>query len=285
MNTFYDYLHYMQTGGAPVQQQSQANDEQKQIMQIIQMYAQITRKDPKKLMQELQQMQPEEQQKTLQMIVQTVQQASQQQSQQGMSFAQEGGARQLKRKARMQQQDNSFLESPEVQQIIQIFAQIQGVDPQEIMAQLAQLSPEEQQQAIQEMAQVVQQVMSQQQQQGAAMQQQGPSMEEQAAMQQQPMMIAGGSSNPGPGTYNPGMNTYFGGGGAFVPTYAEYAYGGPHSEIPSLFNQPVDRPNKAMYGMGMMAKGGQHQVGDVLDVTPEELESLKRQGYKIQIER
>jgi hypothetical protein len=133
-------------------------------------------------------------------------------------------------------------------------------------------------------------------------------------MQQQPMMRAGGSFNPGPGTYNPGMNTYFGAGG-YVPTYGEYAYayGGPHSEIPGVFNQPVDRPNKAMYGMGMAqggqkmpqwlaerrfsaagnqdqmssygyAKGGQYNIGDVLDVTPEELEMLKRQGFKIQIE-
>ena len=45
-------------------------------------------------------------------------------------------------------------------------------------------------------------------------------------------------------------------GGAYIPEYGQMAYGGYHSEIPGVFNQPVDRMNKAMYGMGM-AQGGQ----------------------------
>ena len=49
-------------------------------------------------------------------------------------------------------------------------------------------------------------------------------------------------------------------GGGYIPSYGEYAYGGYHSEIPRLFNQPVDRPNKAMYGMGM-ARGGVYGPG------------------------
>lgn len=99
-------------------------------------------------------------------------------------------------------------------------------------------------------------------------------------------------------------------GGTYIPDY-HMAYGGAHSEIPSLFNQPVDRPNKAMYGMGMAqggqmpqwlaerrftaagnrdmmssygyADGGQYNVGDEIEVTPEQLEMLKQQGYKFKI--
>lgn len=218
MNTFYDYLHYMQEGGMPQQQAPQqgGGDQQQQIMQIIQMYAEITQTDPRQIMQQLQQMQPDQQQQALEQMVQAVQQA---------------------------------------------MAQQQG----------------------------------------------GGGQEEQMA--QQPAMRSGGSFNPGPGTYNPGMNTYFGAGGAFIPTYGEYAYayGGPHSEIPSLFNQPVDRPNKAMYGMGM-AQGGQKMpqwlaerrftaagnrdqmsdygyeeggivVGQEMNATPEMIQKLKDGGY------
>ena len=100
-------------------------------------------------------------------------------------------------------------------------------------------------------------------------------------------------------------------GGTYVPEYGQYAYGGYHSEVPRLFNQPVDRPNKAMYGMGMAnggqmpqwlaqrrfaaagntnrlseygyAEGGQYNIGDEIEVTPEELEMLKQQGYKFKI--
>lgn len=100
-------------------------------------------------------------------------------------------------------------------------------------------------------------------------------------------------------------------GGTFIPEYGQFAYGGFHSEIPRVFNQPVDRPNKAMYGMGMAsggqmpqwlaerrfaaagntdmmheygyANGGQYNVGDEIEVTPEQLEMLKQQGYKFKI--
>jgi hypothetical protein len=170
MNTFFDYLHYMQEGGVPQQQmapqqQPSGGGEQEQIMQIIQMYAQIAQVDPRQIMQQLQKMPPQKQQEALQQMIQVVQQASQQQ----------GGA---------------------------------------------------------------------------------PTEE-----QQMPMQKAGGQSG-NPGTYADGYSgtfsggNYFSNGGAFVPTYGEYAYGGPFSEIPAVFNQPVDRPNKAMYGMGM-AGGGQ----------------------------
>lgn len=82
MNTFFDYLHYMAEGGAPQQQmapQQQSGNQQDQIMQIIQMYAQITQADPREILQQLQKMQPEDQQKALQQMVQVVQQAAQQQ--------------------------------------------------------------------------------------------------------------------------------------------------------------------------------------------------------------
>lgn len=58
----------------------------------------------------------------------------------------------------------------QVMQIIQMFAQMNGQDPQEIIQQLQQLPAEEQQAAIQQMAQAVQQQPQQPQQQEAVMQ-------------------------------------------------------------------------------------------------------------------
>jgi hypothetical protein len=103
-------------------------------------------------------------------------------------------------------------------------------------------------------------------------------------------------------------------GGTYIPEYGQFAYGGYHSEIPRLFNQPVDRPNKAMYGMGM-AQGGQmpqwlaerrfkaagnedmmsqygyaegggvedYEVGWEGDLSRAEVERLKQMGYKIEV--
>jgi hypothetical protein len=53
-------------------------------------------------------------------------------------------------------------EQEQVMQIIQMFAQMNQMDPNELMQKLQQLQPEEQQQAIMEMAQVLQQTTSQQ---------------------------------------------------------------------------------------------------------------------------
>jgi hypothetical protein len=63
--------NYMQEGG-----------EQDQVMQLIQMYAQMNQIDPEELMQQLQQMSPEEQELAVQEMVQTLDQSLQQQDQQ-----------------------------------------------------------------------------------------------------------------------------------------------------------------------------------------------------------
>lgn len=57
----------------------------------------------------------------------------------------------------------------QIMQLIAMFAQMQGVDPQQVMAQLQQLSAEEQQQAIQQMVEAVQQSAANEQEQMPAM--------------------------------------------------------------------------------------------------------------------
>lgn len=71
----------------------------------------------------------------------------------------------------------------QIQQLIAAYAQLKGVDPQEIVKQLQSLPKNQQQQALQSIAQEVQQAMAQQQQQQQmAMQQQGAGPEQQEAM-------------------------------------------------------------------------------------------------------
>jgi hypothetical protein len=84
----------------------------------------------------------------------------------------------------------------QVMQLIQMYAQLSGDDPQAIIQELQGMSPEEQGQAIQQIQEAVQSAMSEQPQQ----------------QMQQPSMARGGSYS---GTYNPGMNTYFNGGGSY----------------------------------------------------------------------
>ena len=70
------YIPEMMYGG---NQYMQEGGEQEQIMQLIQMYAQMSQIDPAELMQQLQQMPPEEQQQAIQQMVQTLEQAGSQQ--------------------------------------------------------------------------------------------------------------------------------------------------------------------------------------------------------------
>jgi hypothetical protein len=73
----------------------------------------------------------------------------------------------------------------QIMQLIQMFAQISGVDPEQIMQQLQSAEPEQQQAMVQEMAQTVQQA------QGAGAQ----------GQPQQPMMFHGGVTNSQPGSF------------------------------------------------------------------------------------
>jgi hypothetical protein len=73
---------YFQDGGANMQpqqaQQQMPQIDQEQLMQIIQMFAQITGNDPQQIMQQLQQLPPEQQMQAVQQMAQTIQ--SQQQA-------------------------------------------------------------------------------------------------------------------------------------------------------------------------------------------------------------
>jgi len=79
MYSFYDYpvdaQVKMQMGGGS------GDQEQQQLMQIIQMYAQMKRKDPRQVIQELQQLDPDTQKQALQQIVAEVQQGAKSQQQ------------------------------------------------------------------------------------------------------------------------------------------------------------------------------------------------------------
>lgn len=68
-------INYMQQGG-----NSSQSAEQQQLIQIIQMYAQMKRQDPEQIIQELQQLDPDTQKQRLQEIVATVQQGARQQA-------------------------------------------------------------------------------------------------------------------------------------------------------------------------------------------------------------
>ena len=70
------YIPEMMYGGREYMQQG---GEQDQIMQLIQMYAQMNQIDPEQLMQQLQQMPPEEQQQAIQQMAQTLEQGAAQQ--------------------------------------------------------------------------------------------------------------------------------------------------------------------------------------------------------------
>jgi hypothetical protein len=192
-----------------------------------------------------------------------------------------------------------------IAQIIQAYAQLTQDDPRRIMQQLKGLPPEQQQKSIEGMYKAIQ--LTQQQGQGQQAQPQqaqpqqmmaAPQAQQQMSPQQAQMMqqqqMAGGmdQSQMGDqsqmamygGGYKHGGSTYSNGvwfeDGGYIPEY-NYAYGGYHSEIPRLFNQEVDRPNKAMYGMGM-ANGG-IVVGQVMDANPELLQRLEQGGYTYKI--
>lgn len=161
--------------GGNVKMQQGGSAEQDQIMQVIQMFAEMQGVDPEEIIEQLQGLSPKEQQQAIQQMMQVVQQGQGQQMRMGGSRYQQGGS----------------TEQDQIMQIIQMFAEIQGVDPQEIMQRLQQLSPEQQQQAIQQMAQVVQEAMQQQQ----GMQQQMMPPEQQAMMAQGGSWYYGGYMN------------------------------------------------------------------------------------------
>ena len=82
-----DAMYNMMKGGQPCYEcggkvYQQGGQEQDQVMQAIQMYAQMTQTDPKQLMAQLQALPPLEQQEAIQKIMQAIQEAQQGQSSQ-----------------------------------------------------------------------------------------------------------------------------------------------------------------------------------------------------------
>ena len=152
----------------------------------------------------------------------------------------------------------------QIMQIIQAFAQMQGVDPRQIAQQLQQMPPEQQQQAVQQMAQALQQGAGQQQQgppqqggpepngvqeypQGPPQQMMPPQqMQQQQMMQQQgsPMMAYGGM-------YQTGGMAQQGGGGQqdeaqqIITAYAQMANMKPEELIKKLQEMEPDKQKKA----------------------------------------
>lgn len=147
----------------PRYQEGGSQDAQQQIIEVVKAYAKKSGVDPKSILLQLQKMQPEEQQQALQQMAQEVQGGEQE----DQSIMKRGG--------RVHHKNHSAgnAQQQQIMQIIQAFAQMQGVDPKEIMQELQQMQPQQQQQAIQQMMQAVQQ--GQQQPQGQ--QQQGPQEE------------------------------------------------------------------------------------------------------------
>jgi hypothetical protein len=153
----------MQIGG---EAQPQQGGEQEQVMQIIQAFAQAFEQDPQAIIQQFQQASPEEQQQMLQQMVQALQQAEQE-----MQEAQYGGTMFMPVEDEAMELFNNayapdysrFLkkqqggEQDQIMQLIQAFSQLSGQDPQSIIEQIQQASPEEQEQMLQQMMQSVQQ--------------------------------------------------------------------------------------------------------------------------------
>jgi len=182
INTMNNYM--------PLKFKYQTGGEQDQIAQVIQAYAQATGTNPDEIMQQLQGMSPQEQQQAIQAMMQELQggqgggQEEQQMAQYGGGYGnpqyyQEGGMPQ----EQMQPQGGG---DDEIMQIVQAYAQMMGVDPNEIMEKLQALPPEQQQEVIQMMVQELQQGQGGGQQQAP----QGPPQQ----MQQPPMQMGGYAS-------------------------------------------------------------------------------------------
>jgi len=118
-------------------------------------------------------------------------------------------------------------------QLIQMYAKLNGVDPQQIVQQLQQLKPQEKQAAIKQMIQVIQQGAAQQQSGIPAQPEVGPIMGEEAAAQ---YAARGGQTlHPGGnGTYYQG-NFFDEGGTTYVPEYGSAAYGLPEYNLGASF--------------------------------------------------
>lgn len=111
-----DSMYKMMRGGSRKYQQG--GERENQIMQAIQMYAQMTQTDPQQLMEQIQAMPPLEQEETIQQIIQAIQQA--QQPQEAQMQMQMGGA--------INMGDTMDLEDNEIQRLMDMGYGVEYID-------------------------------------------------------------------------------------------------------------------------------------------------------------
>jgi hypothetical protein len=143
----------------------QGGEQQAQIAQIVEAYAQASGQDPQQIMEQLQQMPPEEQQQALQMMMQELQGSQEQGNiQEEQMMAQQGGLLEMATKFGISPERAEELirmqmggQQDQMQEIMQQVARAlqSGASPDEVIEQLLKIGiPQE------EVQQIVQQVMS-----------------------------------------------------------------------------------------------------------------------------
>jgi hypothetical protein len=147
----------------------------------------------------------------------------------------------------------------QIMQIIQMYAQLTEMEPQAVLEELQGMEEEEQQQALQSMVQQIQSAQGQQQ--GDTEEQGEVGQDDEEAEYKrggQPCYSCGGAMKYQTGGY--------------IPEYTEMAYGGAAPQ-----NYSAKQGKKFNFANGGPA------VGQEMEVTPKELESLRKQGYQFQI--
>jgi hypothetical protein len=148
----------------------------------------------------------------------------------------------------------------QIMQIIQMYAQLTEMEPEAVLEELQGMEEEEQQQALQSMVEQIQSAQGQQQ----------GDTEEEGEVEE--------DDEEGEYMKRGGQPCYSCGGamkyqtGGYIPEYAEMAYGGVAPQ-----NYSAKQGKKFNFAMGGPA------VGQEMEVTPKELENLRKQGYQFQI--
>jgi hypothetical protein len=192
---------YKAQEGAQVDPQMQAQAQQQQMQQLVMQMAEQLKQgnDPAMLIQQLvEQGMPEEQAE--QLIDVASEQAANMEGMAPPKEAQPQGQEATPEGQPMMQDGGETKQQEQMMQLIQMFAQIQGVDPNQIMEQLQGASPEEQQQMMQQMVQTVQESQG------------GGQGQPQAAQMQQPPMASYGGIAPEFNPNNPVLEKMMDGG-------------------------------------------------------------------------
>lgn len=169
---------------------------EEQIMQLIQLYGNMTQTDPQEIVGALQQMEPQEQEQAVSQMMQAVQQAQGGQGQ--MPMMQMGGLtpeeQQMMQAQQTQPQPQGGGQEEEIMQILQAYAQMNQMSEEEfnqLMTMFQNASPEEQQQMLQEIVAELEGAQGGQPQQEMSPEE-AAMMEQQMAQEQQAVMKMGG---------------------------------------------------------------------------------------------